>query len=97
MGLMVIVEKIRGVGMVKSYGAGHNTALDTLLRFKEGIHAIHPADTLNLSIYDNTDAYGNQTLSDKNIPRVLEILSEYWKATGVEVTYSKLFTLMDVK
>lgn len=94
---MVVVEKIRGVGIVKSYGAGHRTKLDRQLRYETRVEAVHPSDYLHLCIYDDTDGYQNHTLSAEKLPVVLKKLSDYWKATGVEVSYNKLFTLMGVK
>lgn len=99
MGLMVIVEKMRGVGMVKSYGAGHTTELDLALRFEARVSAIHPDDSLHLSIYSHVsyDRHPCYTMSDEKLPIALETLSNYWKATGVKVSYNKLFALMGVK
>jgi hypothetical protein len=99
MGLMVIAEKMRGAGMVKSYGAGHTTELDLALRFEARVSAAHPDDCLYLSIYSHVsyDRHPRYTMSDDKLPVVLKTLSDYWKATGVRVSYNELFTLMGVK
>jgi hypothetical protein len=95
---MVIVEKIRGTGIVKSYGAGHTTELDRLLRNEAKAEAIHPDDYQYLCIYDDVDWYQNYTLSPEKFPAVLKILSDYWKAIPSRVVeYNKFFKLMGVK
>jgi hypothetical protein len=93
---MVIVEKVRGVGMVRSYGAGHTTELDRLLS-EARVVAIHPDDYLYICIHDNVDWYQNYTLSPEKFPAVLKILSDYWKAIPAKVEYKKFFKLMGVK
>lgn len=92
-GLLVIVDKERGSGILKSYGAGHGTELDELLS-REGIDSVHPDNHLEIS---NEHYRSMIWLAKEKLPVVLKILSDYYQATPVEMEWNAWFKLIGVK
>lgn len=94
LGLCVVVTKVRGVGVLRSYGEHHQTPLDDLLR-DAGFETTHPDEYLVVtnkltSVYDRT-VFTNEADSLK----ALEIVNKFYNCSErVKLSVDDFFKLL---
>lgn len=95
LGLFCVVTKIRGEGILKSYGQHHNTDLDDLLQ-NDKFETTHPDSYLQIenklpNVYDST------CFTNKNdCFKALYIISKYYNCSErIELNTDDFFNLLN--